>query len=97
MAQQRRKHVPQRTCVACREEFDKRELTRLVRSAEAGVVVDKSGKRAGRGAYLCNRPACWEKVLHSNLLDRALKTKVSAAEKEIVATFRPQARNEDYV
>ena len=97
MAQQRRKHVPQRSCVACREKFDKRDLTRLVRTAEAGVVIDRSGKQAGRGAYLCNRRACWEKALHSNLLDRALKMKVSAGEKERLAAFQPEARNEDYV
>lgn len=89
MAHKQRKHVPQRTCVVCREKFDKRRLTRLVRSPETGLAVDPTGKQAGRGAYLCDRPDCWEKVLSSNLLDRALRTKIPSAEKEALAAFRP--------
>ena len=53
----RRKHVPLRTCVACRQVAGKRELIRLVRT-EKGVEVDKTGKKAGRGAYLHQRQAC---------------------------------------
>lgn len=97
MAKERRKRVAQRTCVACREKFDKRDLTRLVCSAETGLTIDPSGKQAGRGAYLCARPACWDKALSSNLLDRALKTKLSVAEKKALSAFRPQAKTEDYV
>ena len=46
-----KKHVPQRTCVACREVNEKRSLIRIVRGPE-GVAVDKTGKMPGRGAYL---------------------------------------------
>jgi hypothetical protein len=85
----RRKHVPQRTCVACREKDSKRQLVRIVRTADAGVVIDLTGKRPGRGAYLCDQPACWDKALHSNLLDQALKTKVTAEEKAALAAHQP--------
>ena len=88
---QRRKHIPQRTCVACRQKKDKRRLTRIVRTPDNGVLVDSTGKRNGRGAYLCDGPACWEKALNSQLLDKALRTEVTNAEKEALAEHRPVA------
>jgi predicted RNA-binding protein YlxR (DUF448 family) len=51
----RRRHIPRRTCVVCRATGDKRALTRLVRTPDDGVHVDPTGKRNGRGAYLCDR------------------------------------------
>jgi predicted RNA-binding protein YlxR (DUF448 family) len=57
----RRKHVPQRTCVACRQVKSKRELVRVVRAPDGKICVDESGKLHGRGAYLCRDRACWEK------------------------------------
>ena len=77
----RPKHVPQRTCVACRAVLSKRRLVRLVRTAE-GVVLDTTGKRAGRGAYLHDKRSCWEQALKNNLLERALKTTLSDEERE---------------
>lgn len=79
---QRQKHIPQRTCVACRKKVDKRQLTRLVNTAEDGLIVDPSGKRNGRGTYLCNDPACWEKAKKTRLLDQALRAEISTAEKQ---------------
>lgn len=84
-----RKHIPQRTCVACRQKRDKRRLTRIVRSPE-GVVVDPSGKLNGRGAYLCDDNACWDLALTGHLLDKALLTEVSEDEKAHIAAYRPQ-------
>ena len=72
----RPRHVPQRTCVACREHDAKRALTRIVRSPEGEVQIDPSGKRNGRGAYLCDRPTCWERALSTPLLARALNTEL---------------------
>ncbi len=69
-----RKHIPQRTCVACREVKAKRELIRLVRISDRSVQVDTSGKRAGRGAYLCRAQECWEVGLKGGRLERALRT-----------------------
>ena len=74
----RRKHVPQRTCVACRTTRPKRELVRVVRTAEGEVMVDETSKRSGRGAYLCRQRDCWEKALAHRQLDRALKMTLKA-------------------
>ncbi len=80
--QRRQKHVPQRTCVACRKKMDKRQLTRLVNTAEEGLIIDPSGKRNGRGTYLCNDPVCWDKAIKTRLLDQALRAEIIQAEKE---------------
>jgi len=72
---QRVKHVPQRTCVGCREVLPKRTMVRVVRTAE-GVQIDPTGKLAGRGAYLHDRRECWERGL-KGALAHALKTTIS--------------------
>lgn len=88
----RRKHVPQRTCFVCREKRDKRQLTRLVRTPEGPVLVDPTGKQNGRGAYLCDDPACWDKLLHNGrLLNQALKTAVTTEMLNSIAAHRPEA------
>jgi len=71
---QRVKHVPQRTCVGCREILSKRQLLRIVRTAE-GVRVDPTGKLAGRGAYLHDKRSCWVRGL-KGALAHALKTEI---------------------
>lgn len=72
MQSQRRKHVPQRTCVICREKTDKRVLTRVV-STEDGLQIDLSGKMHGRGAYLCDKSLCWERAATTDVLAKALR------------------------
>ena len=68
------KHIPQRTCVACRAVRGKRELLRVVRTAENRVEADPTGKKAGRGAYLCRARECWETVVSApGRLENALK------------------------
>lgn len=69
----RPKHVPQRTCIACRKVDAKRGLRRLVRVDTERVAVDQTGKRAGRGAYLCAERSCWEVALKRAAIERALK------------------------
>ncbi len=69
------KHIPQRTCVGCREVLPKRQMFRIVRTAD-GVYVDPSGKLAGRGAYLHDRLSCWTRGL-KGALAHALKTSLS--------------------
>jgi predicted RNA-binding protein YlxR (DUF448 family) len=68
------KHVPIRTCIACRQEAGKRELVRVVRTPSGPVQVDPTGKLAGRGAYICRSRACWEQALQGHRLGGALKT-----------------------
>ena len=69
----RPRHVPQRTCVACRQTSAKRQLVRVVRGLDGSVQIDPTGKRSGRGAYLCDSPECWQVALKRGVLVRALK------------------------
>ena len=87
----RQKHIPQRSCVVCRRKMDKRQLLRIVRTTDSGTIADPTGKRNGRGAYLCFDAACWDKALASKILDRELKVEISVAEKESLGRYRPQA------
>ncbi|MBC7077075.1 MAG: RNase P modulator RnpM [Anaerolineae bacterium] len=75
------KHIPMRTCVACRQTQPKRALVRVVRTPEGQIVIDPTGKRAGRGAYLCRRRSCWELALKRGSLEHALKTTLSEEER----------------
>lgn len=77
-AAKRGRHVPQRTCVGCRETEAKSNLMRLVRTAE-GVQVDPSGRLAGRGAYVHDRESCWQSALQGPLA-RALRTQLTNEE-----------------
>jgi len=83
----RPRHIPQRTCVACRRTSAKRELVRIVRTPEGVAEVDPTGKRSGRGAYLCPTPDCWHLAIQKGRLDRALKTSVSAHDKETLLQY----------
>ena len=87
MSKKRRKgrHVPQRTCVGCREVHSKRLLIRVVRRPD-GIFVDPTGKMAGRGAYLHDRRECWEKGMQ-NALANALKTDLSVEDKKRLTEF----------
>ncbi len=76
------KHIPQRTCVACRRVGPKRELIRLVRISGRSVEVDTGGKRIGRGAYLCPAPGCWQIGLKGGRLEHALRTTLTQDNRE---------------
>ena len=84
----RPKHVPIRTCIACRQEAGKRELVRVVRTSSGSAQVDPTGKLAGRGAYICRVRACWEQALQGQRLGGALKTTLST---ENLAALRAYA------
>lgn len=79
------KHVPQRTCVGCREVHSKRLLIRVVRNPE-GIFVDPTGKMAGRGAYLHEQRRCWELGIQ-NAIAKALKTELTVADKKRLTEF----------
>ncbi len=79
------KHIPQRTCVGCREVLSKRELIRIVRTTD-GVVIDKTGKLAGRGAYLHDKRSCWEKGLKGSIV-RALRADLTEEDWRRLTTF----------
>ena len=113
------KHIPQRTCIVCRETSAKRTLTRVVRvsaggldgaegeageavmtvtataisttSTVTGVYVDPTGKRNGRGAYLCDKRSCWKRAVESDVLEKALRTSLTDADRtrlrEVMSTM----------
>lgn len=73
----RPRQAPQRTCLGCRQVKAKRELIRIVNTPDDNLEVDITGKKAGRGAYLCPTSECWEAGLKGNRLDHALRTNLS--------------------
>ena len=84
----RKKHVPQRRCVACGQVRDKKDLIRIVRTPEGEIRIDERGKAPGRGAYLCRARRCWDKVLEQpRVLARALKTSIGPDALEIIAAY----------
>ncbi len=82
---QRVKHIPQRTCVGCRTVMAKRQLVRIVRTA-GGVLIDPTGKLAGRGAYLHDKRSCWENGLKGSLAN-ALKVALTPADRLHLENF----------
>ena len=70
------KKIPMRTCIACREEKPKREMLRVVKSADGEIRLDFSGKLAGRGAYICDQAACIAKLKKGRLLNRSFSCEV---------------------
>ena len=87
---QKVKKIPQRQCVGCRVMKDKRELLRVVKSPEGEISLDFTGKKAGRGAYVCHELACLQRARKSRALERAFETTISpeiydSLEKEMVS------------
>jgi len=76
------KHIPQRTCVVCRETSAKRALIRLVRTGDEGIQIDPTGKRNGRGAYLCSQQSCWQRAIESDVLAKALRTELTDSDRQ---------------
>jgi predicted RNA-binding protein YlxR (DUF448 family) len=72
----RTKKVPMRKCVACQEMMPKKELIRVVRTPEQEILIDPTGKKSGRGAYLCGKEECFRLAKKKKALDRALKVQV---------------------
>ena len=83
------KKIPQRRCVGCQGTFDKRDLIRVVRSPEGEISIDFTGKKSGRGAYLCKKEACFKKARKSGVLRRALECEIS---EEIYAQLEKEIR-----
>lgn len=66
-----------RMCIACRQMKDKRELLRIVKDKENNISIDKTGKKNGRGAYICKDKECLAKLQKQKLLNKAFKTNIS--------------------
>ncbi|RMG99139.1 MAG: YlxR family protein [Chloroflexi bacterium] len=89
--QTKTRHVPHRTCVACRQKTDKRQLTRIVRTPEGNIIIDPTGKQNGRGAYVCHKTECWHKIVqNARILGHALKTELTSADLAYLAENQPE-------
>lgn len=73
------KKIPQRMCVGCQEMKNKKELIRIVRTPESEILLDPTGKKSGRGAYVCPCEACVTKAYKEKRLEKSLKCAVDAA------------------
>lgn len=78
------KTIRERTCISCGQKASKESLYRIVRNKEGNTSCDVSGKRAGRGAYVCSRE-CLEDALRSKKLERALRARIASQECERIA------------
>jgi hypothetical protein len=67
------KQIPVRQCIGCREMKPKNELVRVIRTPEGDICLDKTGKKNGRGAYMCLNKACYDKAVKSKGIERSLK------------------------
>lgn len=67
--QLKQRRVPERTCIVCKQVRPKRELIRIVRTPDGHVELDPTGKKSGRGAYLCARRSCWEPAIRKGKLE----------------------------
>jgi predicted RNA-binding protein YlxR (DUF448 family) len=81
--------IPQRMCVGCREMKNKRDLLRVVRTPEGSIEVDPTGKKSGRGAYLCNNPECLAQAVKGKRLQKALEHEISS---DILDIIRAQLK-----
>ena len=70
------KKIPMRMCVGCREMKPKRELIRVVRAPDGGVSMDPSGKKPGRGAYVCRNADCLKRAIKQRQLERQLEVQL---------------------
>lgn len=72
------KKIPSRLCVGCGEPKEKRSMIRVVKTGEAGICLDDTGRMNGRGAYICKNMQCLERAIRSKGLERSLKTAIPA-------------------
>ena len=79
-----KKKMPERKCVGCNERKPKNELVRVLRTPEGEIAVDRTGKKSGRGAYLCQNAACLEKAQKGHKLEKSFSCKVAPEVYEVM-------------
>ena len=87
------KKVPLRKCLGCMSSFPKKDLVRVLKTPEGAVIIDLSGKKSGRGAYICKNSACLKKALKSKRIQSNLEVEIpenviTELEKELLADER---------
>ena len=81
------KKIPLRKCTGCGEMKSKKEMVRVIRTAEGEILMDLTGRKNGRGAYICGRAECLRLARKSRALERALQTAIDA---EVFAQLEAQ-------
>ena len=71
------KIIPQRTCVGCMKKKNKNELIRIVKNKKNEIFIDKTGKKDGRGIYICENIECLEKAIKAKKIERTFEMKIS--------------------
>ena len=72
----KKRKIPERRCVGCGETKEKKQLIRVVRTPEGDVVLDVTGKKSGRGAYICHSLSCFKKARKSKRLESGLNVQI---------------------
>lgn len=70
------KKIPLRQCIGCKEMKSKKEMIRILRTAEGNILIDATGRKNGRGAYLCSSKECLKKAIKTKGLDRSFKMEI---------------------
>lgn len=83
--------IPQRSCLGCNLKTDKNKLIRVVRKPDFEVVIDKTGKVAGRGAYICSSLECLKEAIKRKSLERVLNVELS---NDLIAKLNNQINND---
>ena len=88
---QKKRKIPMRTCMGCRETRPKAELIRVVKPPEGDCFVDRTGRANGRGAYIGDSVACLRKVQKSKALERALEIRIpDEVYEQLAASVKPE-------
>lgn len=72
------KKIPQRMCIGCQVMKSKKEMTRVVRTPEGAIEIDPTGKKAGRGAYICPDLECLNKAIKAKRLEKAFQQRIDS-------------------
>lgn len=88
----RKKKIPMRKCVGCNEVKEKRKLIRVVRTPEKEVLIDRTGKKSGRGAYICPSVECLEAAVKAKRLEKSLNVKI---DDELIQRLREEVEKDE--
>ena len=89
----KKRKIPMRMCVGCREMKPKAELMRVVKPQDGDCAIDRTGKAPGRGAYVCESAECLKKAQKTKALERALEAKIDdAVFEQLASQIQPEVR-----
>lgn len=86
----KQRKIPLRKCTGCQEMRNKKEMIRIVRDPQGSVSIDRTGKKAGRGAYICDQEECLEKALKNRGIERSLSVTLSG---ELLEALRKEFKS----